>query len=607
MSPWEKNYISLKKHYPALAQKLSERCFSPSVTVQMEQTPSGNPTLILNGIAVHSKRDPVHEALRVVTTLGKEGAIILLGFGLGYGAEVLARIFPERPLIIVERYEELLYYTLQTRDIHQFLEGPPVIFVLGGESDAIIWALQAVHQSKSDIVKNPALVRIDEQWYQAVEQQILTWFSKEAINRATTKRFGERWVRNLSRNVTLIRDKPGVKHLRAILNNTFPTLVVAAGPSLDSLRSLLPALAERCLIVAVDTAFRFVLRAGLTPDFVVVVDPQYWNARHLDYCSSLENSSLITESAVYPSVLNRLWPHIFVRSSLFPLGAFLENRVDQKGTLASGGSVATTAWDFARLLGSSAIYCAGLDLSFPQLKTHFRGAFFEERAHNGSNRFFPIETASVHTLCDGFPFFAPSVDGSSVLTDKRLSIYATWFEHRIRLFPQPPTYRIGSEGIRIHGMHTVQVEHLLALPPCRDALKTLLQRTFDTVERDFNAEQPIRNAQYSDALHKLMSGLKEITQASAQATHSIEQFRTGSMLNREQIVKKLDRTAQIIKESAVTDVAGFLFPDSEPEYTATTPFDRYLESSYYVYSNLHRTGDAMIECLNFNHLTLSLL
>ena len=108
------------------------------------------------------------------------------------------------------------------------------------------------------------------------------------------------WVRNLLSNLDRFAGNPGI----GVAQNRFPgvpALVMAAGPSLDEVLPHLKALKEHMLIVAVDTSYRFCKNQGVEPDFLVSVDPQYWNSRHLDWLER-EQTILVSESSAHPRV-----------------------------------------------------------------------------------------------------------------------------------------------------------------------------------------------------------------------------------------------------------------------------------------------------------------
>jgi hypothetical protein len=618
MSIFDDNMSILQERYPALAQQIRDsQTTDYAGTFRVELAASGAPTLIIEGVAVHSTRDPVREGQRLADTLTGTGAIVVLGLGFAYAAVAAVEKLPDCPLIVVERHIALLKLALETRDLRRLFVTHPVIMVLGEKPGAIYRALQYLDKIGTgkavEYLKNRTLVSHDAEWYAEVERHIQTWVSKDAVNRATLAKFGTRWVRNLSHTITTARDVPGIRYLEGILAGTMPVLLVAAGPSLDDIAPFLPDIADRCVIVAVDTALRFLSHAGVEPDFAVVVDPQYWNARHLDRTMPVK-TCLITEAAVYSSVFRHPFERIFVRSSLFPLGYFLENRVDIKGSLGSGGSVATTAWDFSRVLGASAIWITGLDLSFPALKTHFKGALFEERALSESTRLNPVETWHIRALRDGKPFWGTSAASGFVLTDRRLSLYAAWFENQLRQYPQLSSYRLFAQGTKrekglaIPGMKNASIDDILALPLCRVEKKHILSAAFAYAEADFNQpEHRIdRASRYRAAVQDLLTGLEQVQLCAEQTADAIDSFcRKKAPFDQDKmrLLAVIDRANQAITGSTVKDVAGFLFPAPTEESAGESndPFTRYVTSCKQLYRPL---ADAV--CYNRTVLTSAL-
>ena len=514
----EKNKKVLLKHYPGLWEELS---FGDdtlnSDEIKIETTPSGEYTLNIKGLHIHSPRDPLREALRFTEAAGNEGGpVVILGFGLGFTAEAAAAF--GRPIIIVEKYKCLLLKALELRDFSGFLSGNRLLFIVGGTGEGIMSALGIASdiiqaddaiKKKPSVIKNKALMSLDEQWYKPIEEKIHTWTMKDKVNAATLKRFGSRWARNLSRNISAIRDYPGVSRLAGLAagnltnehnaeDKCLPVFLAAAGPGLDKIKPLLRDIYDRCIIVAVDTSLRFFVKNGIQPDFVFVVDPQFWNSRHLDRCvcgkiggytggKTGGFTALIAEAVVYPPVLNLPFKHKFLCGSMFPPGASMEKQVDTKGRLGAGGSVATSAWDFARSLGAKEIWIAGLDLAFPGYKTHFRGARFEDISNSQSNRFNPVEKWVTRALRDGFPFKALSGNGKQVLTDQRLSLYAAWFENQFRLNPGVKNYCLNYDGLFIAGLQINSVENFLALPNRREEIDKRIQDAFTRIDVEFNS------------------------------------------------------------------------------------------------------------------------
>ena len=617
MDCFSQNMAVLRQHYPLLAEELdkAEDDLAPDELI-VETASSGDPTLVCRGLYVHSKRDPRREAQRLVessvaadeTGENNTAAVFILGFGLGYTAAALAETSGKRPVIVVEKHPALLKKALETRDLGAFLSKTRLVFVLGGPDEGVTGALSLFKNPPDTpplIIHNRTLTGMDEDWYKAVEGRIKTYQSRSSINRATQNRFGRRWVRNLSRNLEAIRDLPGISRLEGILSNTdIPVFLAAAGPSLDAAGPMLGEIAERCVTVAVDTSLRFLLSRGIDPDFAVSVDPQYWNYRHLDRVPA-PKTCLVAESAVYPPVLRHPFDSIFLCGSFFPLGRFVEEKVDPKGELGAGGSVATSAWDFIRRLGGRTVWIAGLDLSFPSLKTHFKGAVFEEKSHAESSRFSPGETWNFRDLRDGQPFLAKARDGGTVLTDKRLSLYASWFENRFSQFHNK-NYSLTDQGLAIAGLENGDAEELLALPRRRDEINHLLSDAYTAIGRDFNCEtaKKLRSTQYDNAKRNLFEGLREIQNLALEAAQNAgiaaNRNRQGHLQRKEQeqALKKLDAANKTLTASAVKEIAGFLFPDTtewdtEIAAAAKDPLGRHLEFSVRFYR-------ALAEAASFN-------
>jgi len=607
MSFLEVNKAILQQLYPGLWDDLISADDNEFLleNIKIEATPVGELTFCVNGIFVHSPRDPVREGQRLIDAVsGEKGAVVIFGFGLGYAAQAAASL--NRPIIIIEKYKSLFLKALELRDFSDLFSKSKLIFIIGGSTEAITNALilsndmiRALSGSgdsvdndkiKPCVIRNKALMGLDEKWYKAMEDRLHAWAMKDDVNTATHKRFGKRWVRNLIRNMSCIRDLPGISHLEGLINNSsLPVFLAAAGPSLDKIKPLLHDIYERCVIVAVDTSLSFFVKNGIQPDFVLVIDPQYWNSRHLDRCifqsnnGTLGQTALIAEPSVYPPVLNLPVKNRFLCSSLFPLGTYMENQVDQKGRLAAGGSVATSAWDFSRLLGAREIWIAGLDLAFPDFKTHFRGARFEEKSNSESYRLNPVEKWIVRALRDGFPFKARCINGDMVLTDKRLSLYAAWFENQFSSFKNIKNYCLFQDGLAISGLEYIEKDKFLELPKRRDEIDKIINTSFLHIDEVFNKSQEKREREqrYDKAVSALNRGLISIKLAADEGTQIIKQVLNGSInpSRKDKVLKELDEIMQRLSKSDVKEIAGFLIPQIEEDKEEKDPFYAYLKSS----------------------------
>ncbi|MDR0450733.1 MAG: hypothetical protein LBH26_05670, partial [Treponema sp.] len=199
------DFSLLSRLFPGLAEELAKPGGGaegeapeegPRDGLRVESAASGAPTLVFRGRYLHSARDPVREARRLAESLprfpesGADGAengaggqsggpLLILGFGLGYGAEAAAERAPGRPLVLVERRREILKKALETRNLDRFLSENRIVFVVGGSGEAVSGALSLFEGSGGgsppDILKNRALTELDADWYAGVEGRIRAW------------------------------------------------------------------------------------------------------------------------------------------------------------------------------------------------------------------------------------------------------------------------------------------------------------------------------------------------------------------------------------------------------------------------------------------------
>jgi hypothetical protein len=519
-------------------------------------SPKGEVSAKLGGLLLHSAYDPAGEARRLAASLPPAAdTALLLGFGLGYLPEaILASVSTVDRVLVCAADPRTLAACLDLRDLTRLLSDERLGFLVGGPPEALIAALDEVGTRRLGILGLRAEEAAFPGWYGALRAAAERFAAKETINENTLRRFGRLWVRNLARNLPLIGELPGTSRLESRFRG-LPALVLAAGPSLDDVLPLLPALRERLLLICVDTALRSVLRAGVEPDFLVVVDPQYWNWRHLEGLSS-PSSILVSESAAFPAVFRFGCRATFLCSSLFPLGKAIELAAGEKGKLGAGGSVATTAWDLARVLGASPIYMAGLDLAFPRGETHARASLFEQRALSGGLRLAPAETNQAAALFSGGASWAPGNDGEPVRTDKRMSLYAWWFESRLAAPEAPRTYGLSAHGLAIPGLSLERLAELLRLPPRRYELDGILS-AIAAIKEDKAAAQGAE-AGFTALMRELSSAKDAAELAITEAATARADLAIGRDARaRLALLDSLD--AKLLSGGA-GDVIGFLLP-----------------------------------------------
>jgi hypothetical protein len=533
---------------------------APDPSFELLPTPSGEPTARWRGALLHSPRDPQREARALVEReAGADpSAAVVLGLGLGYTAEAFREAHPGVPLLVVEPDAGLARAVAEARNLAPLATDPAVRLVIGAEPGAAAAALDSLPVERLVVLRLVAEIRRSPEAFRAAEGAVQSFQLRREINANTLARFGRLWVRNLAANLGTFLASPGVGELQGLFGG-MPAVVLAGGPTLDELMPLLPRITERALLVSVNTPLVACLAAGVQPDCAVVVDPQFWASRYLDWTSEYRGW-IVAEPSTHPRVFRRRANRVFIASSLFPLGERLEEAVGAKGKLGAGGSVSTAAWDLARLMGARPIYAAGLDLSFPGRRTHCRGTFFGEARRAVAARTAPLEGWAFASLHDIGLFPAPSAAGGTVPSDRRMLLYRWWFENQLLMHPDLPAFTLSDLGVAIDGMMPVRPETLLDLPVIRPGIEAAKRGLEARLDAARPPGQPPGLAALRGEIAELCGALDGIARladegaaASARLARAMEH---GA--DPRGVLAALDDVDRRIMEASSRSIAGFL-------------------------------------------------
>ena len=438
-SIWNKNKDLFIKRFPSLAELQKENLLafenalknneSSVFPYQILNAKNGEVTALEGTKAIHSKYDPTREAVKLTEKFDSEKhkACVFFSFGLGYGPNAFAEKTPESTIILIEPEPFYFFTALTFLDWEKIFAHGKLILALDASKEECTNIFASFSFEELCPIYMPSQNENREKYFKEIHSVLLQKKQTENINTNTLEKFSTLWLRNSTKNIEQLALRDGVIKYKNTAPKDLPFIILAAGPSLKDVLPYLKELKQKSVLICVDTALHACLKAGVEPDFIILVDPQYYCAKHLDFLSS-PGSVLITESAVYPSVFRFNAKEIVLCSSLFPLGQYFEKQLGTKGSLGSGGSVATTAWDFAYWCGASEIFIAGMDLGFPNKETHIRGSQFEQRAHRLSKKTHPSETDGIVSLMSTSVYKAKDYDGKEILTDQKMSLFSWWFE-----------------------------------------------------------------------------------------------------------------------------------------------------------------------------------
>ena len=584
MSIREKNKEILLKYYNLDIEKYTQTVKENRYKTEISR--KGEVTVSVAGKYIHSRYDPEGEADKIIKMSAETSSDcwVFGGFGLGYHLEAFIRNTDDVKAVVAEPDTDLFIKAVEEKDLSEILMSGRIILMIGAEAESVISTLNMFQFEKIKYFQIRSEYEINSEYFEKLKDNVASYISRKDVNNNTLIRFGKLWVKNLLLNLPVFSVSQGINSLTGKFDN-IPALILAGGPGLDKSLIHLRSYREKCIVIAVDTSLSAALRYGVEPDFLVVVDPQYWNYRHLDRCG-FNNTVVISEPSTYPHTFRNSNQNYIFASSVFPLGQKIEKETFRRGKLGAGGSVSTSAWDFARTAGCSPIIFAGLDLSYPENKTHFKGSFFEERSHTLSGRINTAALMDYRLITDASLFEAENNSGSTVLTDRRLIIYKQWFEEQHKQYDQK-TLTLSDKGIKIEGIELTDHSFIKSLPEKRKQIDNMLENLLSDIRRaDSDTDKYIETAgKISDSLISLMKTAEKGVLLCREILES------GSLSSSD--AEKLNKIDSDILSGESRDTAGFLLQEISRKILTSekeTDFSKIINNSLSIYESLVKSS-----------------
>jgi hypothetical protein len=231
-------------------------------------------------------------------------------------------------------------------------------------------------------------------------------------------------------------------------------LILAAGPSLKDNYEKIKANRGKFVIFAVNKVLKDVLANGITPDFVVCLDPQNIEKTFEGLDSQLEKINCICDVKSSYLLFKKVFKKIYVT---FSTGDMIVKELKEYNpsivTYECGGSAATMSLVVASKLGFSKIIFSGLDLAFKNDVAYANGETINKISDNMINADHAQKELTK----------IKSVTGEDVLTREDYAAYVKHFETLIKEYNITDIYNTTSFGAAIQGMKNVPFENISLL------------------------------------------------------------------------------------------------------------------------------------------------
>jgi hypothetical protein len=363
---------------------------------------------------LHSMIDPMREAQRLVSTIGKTDFVIFLGLGGGFAPQTALELTVSN-IVVIDFDKDSITELFANRDYSKLLNNGRVSILIDTDEEEIkSFILENFNPALCGGIKTfPLRTRTEqdklkfEKASEAIQEAIETISGDYTVQAY----FGRRWFSNIIRNIKNMRTEEENFFAVKKENLVHEAAIAAAGPSLDTqLSSLAEFKSHNGFVISTDTALGVLLHNNIAVDAVVSIDCQHISYYHFMGCNSHgKNIPLILDIASPPLLCQFTSAPVFF-SGGHPLTRFISAHWRYFPQLdTSGGNVTYACLSLAEILGAKHITLFGADFSYVRSQSYARGTYIYPYFNRKQNRLSPAQ-AQMSAFLYRSPFL-PNEDG----------------------------------------------------------------------------------------------------------------------------------------------------------------------------------------------------
>ncbi|MFR6526968.1 MAG: motility associated factor glycosyltransferase family protein [Roseburia inulinivorans] len=501
-------YISnmqlFEKSFPGISE-IIENCrnsIEKETEVYFEQAADGNKIIKVKKedrqLYFSGKREPADKARIEIEKWGKidkHAVVFVTGLGdIAFLKQLVIKIVPSIQLVIYEPSLNVFFKVIENIDLSFLFEDRIPALIVDGlngeEKKAILEKL--VTLANIEFIKHYEN-RSCAALFSAQVIDFMKLLGKTVedviVGRNTGIRYSAVEMDNLFHNIKYLCEGSITTQLCDIIPTDIPAIIVSAGPSLNKNIMELKRAKNKAFIVAVDTAVRPLVNAGIIPDMYVIVDGlkpkellDFDEAKRIPLMPSITSTKEILENHTGKKIF-------WFEGQRFIWSMMMMNGVPFS-TVACGGSVACSAFSLVYKLGFSRIILVGQDLALTGNKTHADGTFKSIMDEIDTSRCIKV----------------PGNYEEEVPTRGDFKLYLDWFNYYIK----------GCEGIHVinatEGGAKIDNTEIMTLHDAimRECIKEVdIDACFEKLKPIFNAEQQHKALEYLKTFPEMYRKLKK--------------------------------------------------------------------------------------------------
>ncbi len=546
-----KNLALLKSHHPKAYEVINNSI--PTSKFFISESNSGLPTLSYindegNQICLLSKYDPLKEANSLINSLNPQEHTnyIVSSMGLCYQIIELIKLAPTSSrIIVIERNPELARLAFETKDLSQVILFPGLSFAFPETTNDVLTILEKDKFNYClngyQLVRQKSLHQIDAEGNNEFLGELEKFFQAATIELKTQTAKSKLFYNNVRRNFSNLISSNGIEAIKNSFQD-MPAIICSAGPSLDKNIQYLKPKRDNFILISAATALEPLFKNGISPDFVVAIDPDELTPRFFDFQSKIENTWLIYDPVV-PSIIPEFFKDKrFTYDSPVNLAQWLKKHIGSYGSLGKVFSVAHAAFELANNIGCSPIIFIGQDLSFSGNRLHSRNSYYYQEKEKLLG---PIETMEnldekkfrkySENLFDG-----PNIFGGQLKTTVALDTYAQMlsdsFSNNSNIF------NATEGGMGIRGTENILLREAINTYCCKNisTLKTNILKSLPPI--------PPKIAEVHKTAEKKLTCFREISNQLAELETGLKQGQFITDITKESFVRKMRSIIQDLLE-----------------------------------------------------------
>ena len=517
------NLACISKYNPNLKYKIM-RITSLKNDISFVNTILHEPNLMYNGIYLHNNYGAEIEAREIFSKVVNNNSAmhIIYGFGLGYLFKEFANN-SKGQVLLYEPDIEILAAVFEVVDFTEELSKSNV-FVFNDFD-----VMKNVYMSKCKINFQTLITFLPS--YKSLFGDYLSEFTKKLnmvmgsiiINTNYMKHRMAPAVKMLCKNINFLVNEVPLGNFKNIYSNK-TALVVSAGPSLDRDIEIIKKYRENVIIFSVGQALRTLIKHGIKPDFLGMIE----TSNQMSQIDDLDVSDI--DLILEPITCEELHKTNFRNIFLYPSHTSVPNLIwtDISNTDASSyyssGTVSYTLLYSAKILGFKNIILSGQDLAFLDGKCYahdarntgliceydeknskvnisvedfktFAESFFDKNSPLTEEQKFASARGRLERIKNSLSF-VKSIDNKMLPTTHDYASFVVQFEEFAQKYGQSVNlYNTSLVGAKINGFADVSIEEVLKSEPKveHQTLKSDFKYDIDNIILNINRENKIIN------------------------------------------------------------------------------------------------------------------